>query len=116
MSFGLMQGRVIIMIIISVLFLGLLWYFRKEFRDCQFSLMLLATGTIGNLIDRVFRGYVIDFFDLGWFPVFNLSDAMITLGTIGIIYAFLIDLKKEMKYEKNQKIQNTRKVKLKQNK
>lgn len=101
MSFGLMQDKVIIMIIVSFLFLGILWWFRNEFKDCKYCLMLLAAGTIGNLIDRIFRGYVVDFFDLGWFPVFNLADAMITLGTAGIIFIFLKDLKKEINEKKN---------------
>ena len=91
MSFGLMQGKVIIMIIVSFLFLGMLWRFRNEFKDCKYLLMLLAAGTVGNLIDRIFRGYVVDFLDLGWFPVFNLADAMITAGTIGLIYVFIAE-------------------------
>jgi signal peptidase II len=96
MSFGLLPNKVILMIIVSVLFLGLLWWFRKEFRDCKYCFMFLVIGTIGNLIDRILRGYVVDFFDLGWFPVFNLSDTLITLGTMGIVYVFLTDLNGEL--------------------
>jgi signal peptidase II len=102
MSFGFLQNKVLLMIIVSVLFLILLWLFRKEFSDCKLCVLLLVVGTIGNLIDRIFRGYVVDFFDLGWFPVFNLSDALITLGVIGIILVFLNDLRKDMK-KKNAK-------------
>lgn len=97
MSFGLMQGKVIIMILFSFLFLGMLWLFRNEFKDCKYFLMLLSAGTVGNLIDRIFRGYVVDFFDLGWFPVFNLADAMITIGTAGIIYVFIAEIVSEKK-------------------
>jgi signal peptidase II len=97
MSFGLLQGRTIIMIIVSILFLALLWFFRKEFRGCGWCLMFLVVGTIGNLIDRVFRGYVVDFVDLGWFPVFNLSDALITIGVAGIVIVLLLQSLKERK-------------------
>jgi signal peptidase II len=102
-SFGLLQGAVVIMIIVSLLFLLLLWYFREEFNDCKFCLILLAAGTLGNLIDRIFRGYVVDFFDLGWFPVFNLADTMITIGTAGIVLVFLNDIIKDIKRKKSKK-------------
>jgi signal peptidase II len=109
MSFGLLPGKAILMIIVSFLFLGMLWLFRKEFKDCVWCAMFLVVGTLGNLIDRSFRGYVVDFFDLGWFPVFNLSDALITLGVIGIVLVFLMDLKKEKKNINNKKIEKKNK-------
>jgi signal peptidase II len=93
------------MIIISFIFLALLWWFRDEFKNCNLCLLFLVTGTIGNLIDRLFLGYVIDFIDLGWFPVFNLSDILISVGTLGIILLFIqeLKLKKENKSEKKNK-------------
>jgi signal peptidase II len=102
-SFGLFPNKVILMIIISILFLGLLIWFRKEFKDCNLCYMFLIVGTLGNLIDRVFRGFVIDFFDLGWFPVFNLSDTIITLGVIGIVFALILDVEKDV-IKKDEKI------------
>ncbi len=52
----------------------------------------VAGGAIGNLIDRVYRaddgllsGAVVDFIDLGWWPVFNVADSAIVIGVIGII-------------------------------
>jgi signal peptidase II len=41
---------------------------------------LLLAGAAGNLIDRLAYGYVVDFLDLGWFPVFNLADAAVVVG------------------------------------
>ena len=105
-SFGLLQGTAVLMIIISFLFIGALWYFREEFNNCRFCFVLLLAGTFGNLIDRIFLGYVVDFFDLGWFPVFNLADAMISLGTAGIVVAFLLDLKKDRAERRKTKITN----------
>ncbi len=56
------------------------------------SLSLIMAGAIGNLIDRIFRGYVIDFLDFylkKWhWPSFNVSDASITIGAFFIIFIF----------------------------
>ena len=63
------------------------------------SLSLILAGALGNLIDRIFRGYVIDFLDLyvkKWhWPSFNISDASITIGAFIIIFIFFFrkDLK-----------------------
>lgn len=50
----------------------------------SFSLTLILGGAVGNLIDRIFLGYIIDFIDIYYknyhWPVFNLADASITLG------------------------------------
>ena len=46
------------------------------------SLSLILAGALGNLIDRVFYGYVIDFLDFRIWPVFNVADSAITIGAI----------------------------------
>ncbi len=51
-------------------------------------------GAIGNLIDRFVRGFVIDFIDFGWFPVFNVADMGIVLGAIGLA-ALMLFVQKE---------------------
>jgi len=43
---------------------------------------LLLGGALGNFSDRIRLGYVVDFIDLGWFPVFNLADSSIVLGVL----------------------------------
>ncbi len=55
---------------------------------------LVAGGTVGNLVDRIFRegdgilgGGVVDFVDLQWFPVFNLADAALTIGIAVLLIA-----------------------------
>lgn len=48
----------------------------------RFSLFLILSGAIGNLIDRILFGYVIDFIDLRFWPVFNVADSAITIGAI----------------------------------
>ena len=60
---------------------------------------LLYAGVIGNLIDRIFRGFVIDMFDFHWheshFPCFNLADSCICVAAALILYASLISVKRE---------------------
>lgn len=52
---------------------------------------LLTGGAVGNVLDRIFRapgfpqGAVVDLFDLGWWPVFNVADAGLTLGATGMV-------------------------------
>lgn len=57
---------------------------------------LIISGGVGNLIDRVFRGFVVDFLQVTFidFPVFNLADCCITIGgALVILYVLLSDLK-----------------------
>lgn len=56
----------------------------------KISLSLILTGALGNLIDRVFRGYVIDFLDLyvkKWhWPSFNVADSCVTIGAFLLVF------------------------------
>lgn len=55
---------------------------------CNFGLILIMSGALGNLIDRVSLRYVIDFIDVRIWPVFNIADSSITIGTTLIIISF----------------------------
>lgn len=55
----------------------------------EFALALPMGGALGNLIDRFRQGKVTDFFDLGWFPVFNVADCAITVGGVLLAIYFL---------------------------
>lgn len=59
------------------------------------SLVMIASGGMGNVIDRLARGYVVDFFDFRVFPVFNVADIFVTLGCALILfYTIFTDDKK----------------------
>ena len=81
--------------------IGIVGYINKS-KDVtkliKFALMLIIGGAIGNLIDRVVYGYVIDFLDFyifGYdFPVFNVADCCITIGT-GLLLLSIIFTKEE---------------------
>jgi signal peptidase II len=57
------------------------------------SLGLILAGTLGNLIDRLFLGYVVDFFDFRIWPVFNIADSAITVGAILLGWTILFNKK-----------------------
>lgn len=84
---GLMQGWRTVFLLATFVFLGaLLWFYRKKRQDMtKLSLVILAllfSGAVGNLVDRMFLGYVRDmiFFSLINFPVFNVADSAITIA------------------------------------
>ncbi|MBM3285651.1 MAG: signal peptidase II, partial [Candidatus Aminicenantes bacterium] len=81
----------------SLVALGLVvYYFMKtpvSERGMKISLSLILAGALGNLVDRVFRGYVIDFLDFyvkKWhWPSFNVADSCITIGAILLLFFYL---------------------------
>ena len=56
-----------------------------------YSYNFILGGTIGNGIDRIFKGFVIDFINLNFinFPVFNIADISINIGFIFLLYSIL---------------------------
>lgn len=81
----------------SLTALGLVvYYFFKaphSERLLRVSLSLIMAGALGNFIDRIFKGYVIDFLDVsvkGWhWPSFNVADSCISIGAVLLIFIFL---------------------------
>ena len=87
-GFGLLKGYNSLLILILFLALGIIIYFWKDIpnkRFSQFLIGLIAGGIVGNLIDRIFLGYVVDMYDFIIWPAFNIADAGITMGVIGLI-------------------------------
>jgi signal peptidase II len=54
----------------------------------QISFALITGGAIGNLISRIFYGYVIDFIDFRVWPAFNIADSAITIGAVMLVIYF----------------------------
>lgn len=52
------------------------------------GLALPAGGALGNVLDRIRIGQVVDFIDFGWWPVFNVADTAITLGAVALVVYF----------------------------
>ena len=92
-AWGIFNGNYWFLIITTVVALAfILWFiFRmKEYKKIDIiSYSMLIAGIMGNFIDRLVRGYVIDFFDFKifkyYFPVFNIADIGIVIGVIILI-------------------------------
>lgn len=85
------QGFFAILTIVVLVVLGyLLWRYRQR-RWLSIALSLMTAGAIGNFIDRVLQGYVVDMFQLLPinFPVFNVADCCLTIGVLLLIVLVL---------------------------
>jgi signal peptidase II len=91
-AFGLFQGRTAFVVVSGVLFLVLFLLFVVKERHTlvrQVFLSMILGGALCNLYDRIFLGYVVDYIDLGWWPVFNLSDSFISVGCVLLLISYL---------------------------
>ena len=98
------------MIVSNILVLALAIYFLvKQFEKMNLPtkivLCMILGGGISNLIDRIFRGYVIDFIKVEFikFPVFNIADILVVLGWIIFVFLtirYALDGKKTIRSEK----------------
>lgn len=101
-AFGILSGNIIFLIFITVL---LIFYIVNEMKKninnnlSLLSFSLILSGALGNLIDRVVRGYVVDYISFTLFnremSVFNLADTYITIGVILLIYIVIKEGKNE---------------------
>lgn len=89
-AFGMFQGQQWLLIAIAVLVIAAIAYvalhLRIESPVARAALSLVAAGAIGNLIDRAVLGGVTDFFDLGWWPVFNVADMSLDIGVALLVW------------------------------
>ena len=95
-AFSILKGKRVFFIIMTIVVVFLIVYYllkNKVYWVEKYSLLLIISGAVGNLIDRIMYGYVIDFLDFiifGYdFPVFNIADSFITIGAIGLIVSIL---------------------------
>ena len=91
-AFGI--GRINFILIISILIIiGIIVFLIKENKKITnyMPFTLILSGSVGNLIDRLFRGYVIDFIDVNVlnFPNFNIADMCIVFGIVILLYIIL---------------------------
>ena len=82
-------------LVVVTMLLNWIWRMRAEERLHALSISLILGGAIGNLIDRVWLGYVIDFLDVYYqtyhWPIFNVADSAITIGVVLLIYDLFVN-------------------------
>jgi len=90
-GFGILKGQMAILAIISaVVAMGVIYFYHKIPKEkiTQALFGLFLGGVTGNLIDRILRQYVVDFIDVGFWPVFNIADMAISVSVIGLVLYF----------------------------
>jgi signal peptidase II len=84
-AFGLMPGSRGVLVTVSLLVVASVAFYWSRYkpqrRRVAFALGLIVGGALGNLIDRIVAGTVTDFLDVRVFPVFNVADSGIVIGT-----------------------------------
>ncbi|TWW13806.1 lipoprotein signal peptidase [Dellaglioa algida] len=98
-AWSLMAGKQWFFFIVSILALGLMLYYFYKYRantGYKISIALMIAGTLGNFIDRLRFGYVVDMFQTDFvnFPIFNVADMSLT---VGVIILLIIVLKEDDK-------------------
>ncbi|MGO4947673.1 signal peptidase II [Blautia sp. Sow4_E7] len=103
MAFGLLQNKILFLVLICmVFFAAIIYLFIKTpatvyYRPLLYTAAVVFSGAMGNFIDRVFRGYVVDFiyFSLINFPTFNVADIYVTCGIAALVFLMFFRYKEE---------------------
>ena len=97
-AFSILEGKRVYFIIITlVVIAALIFYFFKEKPKGieKVCLILIISGAIGNLIDRIIHGYVTDFLNFNIFgydfPIFNIADILLSIGFVVLFIAIILD-------------------------
>lgn len=112
-AFGILNGKTWLLLLLAITICVILVIVMKklpqtkEYGYLRATFVLILAGAVGNMIDRVVRGYVIDFFEFSFFnfPVFNMADIYVVVGTIAMAYIVLFVIKDE-KNEKSVEAKN----------
>ena len=104
-AFSIGDGHVPMFIILNIfIIIGMVLFYeknREEFKGiCKIFFTMVIAGGVSNLLDRIFRGYVIDFIDINdlfSFAIFNVADIFIVCGIIGLVIYMLFKEIKERK-------------------
>jgi signal peptidase II len=101
-AFSFLSGRVgflsIVTLAVVIFMIYYLYKNRKENKLFKMSMSLIISGALGNLIDRLYHKYVIDFImfhykDVYTFPIFNVADIMVVIGTALLALYIIKDVK-----------------------
>lgn len=129
-AFGMLSGHRWVFMVISVIAIAAicfyLWKEKPESYWIKLPLAFILGGGIGNMIDRTFRGSVVDFIDADFvqypqvsfnggfsialedFPIFNVADCFITVGCAALVcYLVFVELAQEIRKNKDRQLQKT---------
>lgn len=118
-AFGLLAGKRIFFITLSFVILVVLaiYFYKAKTKNIWLKLgtTFIFSGSIGNLIERIFKGYVVDFLDLRVFnfPVFNVADIAVCIGSVCLLVYFLFLDDGDIDENNNHDIEKTKKSSVK---
>ncbi|SDW03096.1 signal peptidase II Aspartic peptidase. MEROPS family A08 [Marinococcus luteus] len=106
-AFGILQGQRWFFLIITIVVIAVVVYYMQQYGTLSFTfgipLALVLGGAIGNFIDRMLFGEVVDFVDVYLFaynyPIFNVADAALTVGVVWLIIGMFLDERSRKKEE-----------------
>ncbi len=89
--------------IVAIIVFLVLYRKKKLHPILRYGLAMVAAGGIGNMIDRVLNGKVVDFLEFGFFdfPIFNVADSFVTVGAFGIMGYLIFDSVRDLIRKKN---------------
>lgn len=96
-AFSILQGKTLFLAGMQILVIVTIFIYatvkRKSLHwTLMTSLAMIVGGGIGNLIDRMVHGYVVDFFDVHFWPIFNVADISVCVGCgLLVLYVFFIE-------------------------
>lgn len=99
-AFSIGDGNVVIFAILNIILIcGLIFYYEKSKNDFTLStkvcISCVIAGGFSNLLDRIFRGFVVDFIDINQlfkFPIFNVADVYIVIGIFGLCCFYVAEI------------------------
>jgi signal peptidase II len=98
-AFGILRDKTWLLSILTIVIIiaAILYIFKSRMLApiVKISMALIVAGAMGNLIDRIRLGYVIDFFDFTVWPVFNIADISVVIGTAILVFVLLFDKHKK---------------------
>lgn len=106
-AFGSFQNGNTALIFVSLIILFALIKYRKEIfvlgKIASYGWLFIVGGALGNLYDRIFIGYVIDFINFVVWPVFNVADSFITVGAIMLALCIFKDEYRKFKQKREER-------------
>lgn len=99
-AFGILQNKLWLLVVITILVAsGMIFYlikYKPSSKLLRISIAMIVSGAIGNLIDRVYYNFVVDFIlvhykEAYYFPTFNVADILVSVGTFFLIICILKD-------------------------